>query len=90
MARRTSPSSNTRERAPRRDRESGDLMPLLKKGVKYLEGVKTIDYKDSELLRKFMTERGKMSPRRITGTSAKQQRQVKAAIRRARVLGLLP
>ncbi len=88
MARRIVKS--TKERAPRRDRESNDLMPLLKKGVKYLEGVKTIDYKDSELLRKFMTERGKISPRRITGTSAKQQRQVKAAIRRARVLGLLP
>ena len=67
-----------------------DLMPALKKGVKYLEGVKVIDYKDSELLRKFMTERGKIMPRRVTGTSAKQQRQVKAAIRRSRVLGLLP
>lgn len=88
MARRIVKS--TKERAPRRERENNDLMPLLKKGVKYLEGVKTIDYKDSELLRKFMTERGKISPRRITGTSAKQQRQVKAAIRRARVLGLLP
>ena len=49
-----------------------------------------MDYKDAELLRKFMTERGKISPRRIVGTSAKQQRQVKQAIRRARVLGLLP
>jgi small subunit ribosomal protein S18 len=88
MARRIVKSS--KERAPRRDRDMNDLMPLLKKGVKYLEGVKSIDYKDSELLRKFMTERGKISPRRITGTSAKQQRQVKAAIRRARVLSLLP
>ncbi len=90
MARQTNSSRNPRDRAARRDRDAGDLMPLLKKGVKYLEGVKTIDYKDSELLRKFMTERGKMSPRRITGTNAKQQRQVKAAIRRARVMGLLP
>lgn len=76
-----------------RDRRGGDSMdfgPLLRKGAKYLEGVKTFDYKDSELLRKFMTERGKLTPRRITGTSAKQQRQIKRAIRRARVMGLLP
>ena len=54
------------------------------------EGVAQIDYKDSELLRKFMTERGKIMPRRITGATARQQRQVQAAIRRARVMGLLP
>jgi len=74
----------------RRDPMSSDLPPLLKKGAKYLEGVTVIDYKDSELLRKFMTERGKITPRRILGTNAKQQRQIKAAIRRARVMGLLP
>ncbi|MFH0908809.1 MAG: 30S ribosomal protein S18 [bacterium] len=67
-----------------------DFGPMLRKGAKYLEGVKTFDYKDSELLRKFMTERGKVTPRRITGTSAKQQRQITRAIRRARVMGLLP
>ena len=75
----------------RRDRDELDGMaPLMKKGAKYLEGVKLIDYKDSELLRKFMTERGKITPRRISGTSAKQQREIKQAIRRARVMGLLP
>ena len=74
----------------RRDRDEAELPPLQKKGAKYLEGVKQIDYKDSELLRKFMTERGKITPRRISGTSAKQQREVKQAIRRARVMGLLP
>lgn len=75
----------------RRDRDEMDGMaPLMKKGAKYLEGVKLIDYKDSELLRKFMTERGKITPRRISGTSAKQQREIKQAIRRARVMGLLP
>ena len=74
----------------RERRDSMDFGPLLRKGAKYLEGVKTFDYKDSELLRKFMTERGKLTPRRITGTSAKQQRQIKRAIRRARVMGLLP
>lgn len=81
----------TRERNDRRNREQlSDMQPLLKKGAKYLEGVTHVDYKDSELLRKFMTESGKIMPRRITGTSAKQQRQVQSAIRRARVMGLLP
>ena len=74
----------------RRRRNEDDLLPLQKKGAKFLEGVKVIDYKDSELLRKFMSERGKITPRRITGTSAKQQREIQAAIRRARVMGLLP
>ncbi|HMO05274.1 MAG TPA: 30S ribosomal protein S18 [Kiritimatiellia bacterium] len=80
--------NNNREKRPRR--EENDLAPMLKRGVKYLEGVTAIDYKDSELLKKFMTERGKITPQRITGTSAKQQRQIKRAIRRARVMGLLP
>jgi small subunit ribosomal protein S18 len=52
--------------------------------------VTSFDYKDHELLRKFMTERGKIMPRRITGATARQQRQLRNAIRRARVMGLLP
>jgi small subunit ribosomal protein S18 len=55
-----------------------------------LKGVTEIDYKDAELLKKFMTDRGRVYPARFTGVSAKQQRQVKRAIRRARVMGLLP
>lgn len=77
-------------REPRARRDDTQLMPLLKRGVKYLEGVSEIDYKDSELLKKFMTEKGKITPQRISGTSAKQQRQIKRAIRRSRVMGLLP
>ena len=50
----------------------------------------SIDYKDIRTLEKFVTERGKITPGRITGANAKQQRQVKRAIRRARVMGLLP
>ncbi len=49
-----------------------------------------IDYKDVELLRKFITERGKILPRRITGLTAKQQRDMTQAIKRARYLALLP
>jgi len=60
-----------------------------RKSCKYLEGIESIDYKDHELLRRFMTERGKIMPRRLTGATALQQRQIKRAIRRARVMGLL-
>ncbi|MCT7948551.1 30S ribosomal protein S18 [Ancylothrix sp. C2] len=49
-----------------------------------------IDYKDVDLLRKFITERGKILPRRITGLTAKQQRDMTLAIKRARILALLP
>lgn len=49
-----------------------------------------IDYKDVDLLRKFVTERGKILPRRITGLTSQQQRDLTTAIKRARVLALLP
>ena len=49
-----------------------------------------IDYKDVDLLRKFVTERGKILPRRITGLTAKQQRDLTIAIKRARIMALLP
>ena len=48
------------------------------------------DYKNSDLLRKFVTERGKILPRRITGTCAKHQRALATHIKRARVLAYLP
>ena len=50
----------------------------------------TIDYKDVELLKKFISPNGKISPRRVTGTCAKHQREVAVAIKRARIMGLLP
>ncbi|EGQ23350.1 30S ribosomal protein S18 [Sporosarcina newyorkensis 2681] len=49
-----------------------------------------IDYKDVDLLKKFISERGKMLPRRVTGTSAKYQRKLTIAIKRARIMALLP
>ena len=49
-----------------------------------------IDYKDTDLLRKFISERGKILPRRVTGTSAKYQRMLTIAIKRARQVALLP
>ena len=52
--------------------------------------ITSIDYKDLGLLRKFVTDRGKILPRRITGTKAKYQRMLATAIKRARFLALLP
>ena len=49
-----------------------------------------IDYKDTRLLQGFMSERGKIVPSRITAVSAKKQRELSKAIKRARHLGLLP
>ncbi|MBW4664000.1 MAG: 30S ribosomal protein S18 [Chroococcus sp. CMT-3BRIN-NPC107] len=49
-----------------------------------------IDYKDIDLLRKFVTERGKILPRRITGLTSKQQRDLALAIKRARIVALMP
>lgn len=49
-----------------------------------------IDYKDVDLLRKYITERGKILPRRITGFTAKQQRELTKSIKRARQMALLP
>ena len=49
-----------------------------------------IDYKDARMLRSFITERGKIVPRRISGNCAKHQRQISTAIKRARVIALLP
>jgi len=70
-------------RQRRRDKDDYKRDPEL------LRGVTSIDYKDAELLKKFMTDRGKILPGRITGANAQQQRQIKKAIRRARVMGLV-
>ncbi len=53
-------------------------------------GIKYIDYKDAEFLKKFLNEQGKILPRRLTGTSLKFQKKVAQAIKRARHLALLP
>jgi small subunit ribosomal protein S18 len=49
-----------------------------------------VDYKDVRKLQRFLTERGKILPRRATGLTAKQQRQIAIAIKRARQIALLP
>ena len=52
--------------------------------------IRIVDYKDDKLLGRFLTERGKILPRRLSGVSARHQRQLAIAIKRARYLALLP
>ena len=54
------------------------------------EGAPAIDYKDVKLLQRYVSERGKIVPSRITAVSAKKQRELSRAIKRARFLALLP
>ncbi len=53
-------------------------------------GIKYVDYKDGEFLKKFLNEQGKLLPRRLTGTSQKFQKKVAQAVKRARHLAILP
>lgn len=71
-------------------RERGNRRPRRKVCSFCVEKVQEIDYKDAAKLRKFITERGKILPRRISGTCAKHQRQLTIAIKRARNVALLP
>ena len=54
------------------------------------EGISEIDYKDLALLKQYITETGKIVPSRITGTTARYQRQLATEVKRARLLALLP
>ena len=65
-------------------------MPRKKVCVFCQEKTEVIDYKDVSRLKKFVTEGGKMLPRRMSGTCAKHQRELAKAIKRARVAALLP
>ncbi len=53
-------------------------------------GIEYIDYKDTETLKRYLNEQGKLLPRRVTGVSAKSQRQLTTAVKRARHMALLP
>ncbi len=65
-------------------------MAYFRRRVSPIKPEEKIDYKDVDLLRKFITERGKILPRRITGLTAQQQRHLTTAIKRARAIALLP
>jgi small subunit ribosomal protein S18 len=72
-------------------REKREKRPLRKKKCKFcLDRVTYLDYKDERRLRRFMTDRGKIAPRRITGTCAKHQRMLAMAVKRARLIALVP
>jgi|GEM_PF-446153 len=85
------PRRNTRSHNRSKTKNFRDALPFFaeEKRSRFLEGIVNVDYKDSELLKKFTTEQGKVLPGRICGTSSKQQRQIKKAVRRARVVGLM-
>jgi small subunit ribosomal protein S18 len=55
-----------------------------------VDGAPVIDYKDLDMLKRYVSDRGKMMPSRITGVSAKYQRQLTTAVKRARQIALLP
>ena len=61
-----------------------------KKKVCYMCTGKNIDYKDVEILRKYINDKGKILPRRVTGACAKHQRHIAEQIKRARAIALLP
>ncbi len=74
------------------DKEQKAFRPKRKKKVCAFCAEKTavIDYKDAAKLRKFVSERSKILPRRVTGTCAKHQRELTTAIKRAREIAILP
>ena len=55
-----------------------------------VDKIKSVDYKDFDRLRRYISERGKIVPRRVTGNCARHQRQLTVAIKRARFMALLP
>lgn len=75
---------------PKRRRRRPELTAKKKRAVyRFAEG-ETVDYKDIALLRKFMSDRGKIRSRRVTGLTPKRQREVALAIKNAREMALLP
>jgi len=68
---------------------TGSTAMGVRRRVPQLDGVMEIDPNDIELLRRFVTEQGKILPARFTGATPQQQRKIARAVRRARVMGLL-
>ena len=76
---------------PKRKRNTQSLLFKRKRFCRFtVAGVEEVDYKDTDTLRDFIAENGKIIPARLTGTRAIYQRQVTTAIKRARFLALLP
>lgn len=83
-------NSESRDSMDFDNRRSKFKVYFKKKVCKFCKKRATINYLDPNTLKRFTTERGKILPSRITGTCAKHQRQLSKAIKRARVLALLP
>ncbi|MCH9818555.1 30S ribosomal protein S18 [Burkholderiaceae bacterium] len=76
---------------PKRKRNTQSLLFKRKRFCRFtVAGVEEVDYKDTDTLRDFIAENGKIIPARLTGTRAIYQRQVTTAIKRARFLALMP
>ena len=78
------------DKGDRRDRRPRGRKPRRKVCMFCVDKVQHIDYKDVARLRRFTNERGKIQPRRMSGTCAKHQRQLTEAVKRARQIALLP
>ncbi|MGP1431330.1 MAG: 30S ribosomal protein S18 [Treponema sp.] len=85
----TNIQDNPRDSEERQNNKKGKMF-YRKKVCRFCSQKAKIDYKDPDSLRRFITERGKILPRRITGTCAKHQRKLALEIKRARALALLP
>ena len=75
---------------PERDNRRGGRKSRKKVCAFCVDNVEVIDYKDISRLRRFVSERAKILPRRVTGTCARHQRELTVAIKRARYLALMP
>lgn len=81
-----------RRQAPKRQRKTFLGVDYKRRKIcRFCENkIDTIDYKDERMLRRFISDRGKIIPRRISGNCARHQRQLTVAVKRGRHLGLLP
>lgn len=83
-------STESEGREEERDGRAKGKTFFRKKVCRFCANKTKIDYKEADALRRYMTERGKILPRRITGTCAKHQRELAKSIKRARAICLLP
>ncbi len=82
--------NDTKMARPKRKWEGSKYVPKRKVCAFCSEKINTIDYKDALKMRQYISDRGKIDPRRKTGTCAKHQRALAVAIKRARHLALIP
>jgi small subunit ribosomal protein S18 len=82
--------NDTKMARPKKKWEGSKYVPKRKVCAFCSEKMNSVDYKDAPKLRQYISERGKIEPRRKTGTCAKHQRAVAIAIKRARHLALIP